>query len=448
MTVSQNYEKITAIIVVKNTGEALLKNVEVQTTVSGPANYTKNYTIPTLAPGTSQTIDFEYTPPSAGQYTIKAVADPDNVIQETNEQDNDASAIVYFVRGRYLQWGNVTFWLVDEYADDLNQITATFLDSSMNTLGTTIVSTTTPRITVLSGTAYLVLRSNTVEHYIYLPGLHGGTLAFPSTAKTSDIRTTQVYIFNRNLYDILTVKTIDGKVVARYNLNDFTDISFAGVIGRTYLFQLEKNGTVAYTQSVAITSSLEYITIVPPGSKHEGSVNITIPTVNIGVSYDKDHKLFTGKLTSSSKVSGVIKIELYGIKNNTLLTSAIVANFTNETSVDFVYQVPNSISSFAYARVIAQTDVGEFTRTVLSNGGIGGLIPQKTFPNGIRIIIIAGLGLFALVRANIELSATLSSLSLTLARMGGIIQIQDTYLALLYALAASMFLFTRIQGKE
>ena len=444
---TQDYTQMIINVTVTNTGNQPIQSVNVSISISGPASASELYEVSQLDPGQSASVVHTYTPPQAGQYTVTATVDPDNNIAEQNEQDNTVVGVIYFLRGRNVHWGATTFWLVDEYETDLKQITASSLDDNMNTIGSTVITTTTTDVTLPTNAAYLVLRSDVMERYIYLPGLTGGTLAFASNASTEKIRTAQIFISNKELYDVLTVKTIDGKIVARYNLTDFTELSFTGVIGRTYIFELEKDGAVAYTQSASISNTLEYITIIPPGVA-VGPIEIVVEIVNIDAKYDADTGVIIGNFTSQNPLSGNITIELYVPGTDAPIDVQNVAEFTNQTFVEFAYTLPEGIESFAYAKIIAETNKGTYIKSILGTEGVGALIPEEIFPNGLRIIIVSALGLFALVRLNIELSAMLTAVLLTLSRMIGFVKIEDQYVVLICALAVSMFIFTRIRGEE
>ena len=343
-----------------------------------------------------------------------------------------------------LSYRDNTYTLTDEQgAKFATNFTITFLDSGLGRISSVQVSDSTSSLSVPSNTAYMVLRANNIERYVYLPGLANNTLlAFPASPDVMTLKTAKVSIYDKPSYDVLTVKTVDNRVVARFRLSDFTDIFFTGLVGKIYIFQLERGGEVVYSQNVAMTSSLDYVAIIPPTSQGI-HVNLTRTLVQINASYSSEYRRIRGFITSSSPISGLAWVRIYSAnKSAALLASALVANFTNVNSTDFTYFVPDTVHEPFRAVIIVNTTAGTFTKTLLC-GANHRYISEELLPNGFMIIILMGLGLFAPTRKHVDIAGFLAALLITLGGILGIVDFPSTYYPLVYALAVSMFVFSR-----
>lgn len=345
-----------------------------------------------------------------------------------------------------LSYNGDTYTLVDEQsAEFTTNFTIIFLDSSKNRISSVSVNSTTSSVSVPSDAAYLVLHASDVERYVYIVGLPSGTLiAFPASPDFDSgiLKTVQVFIYNKDDYDSLTIRTVDNKVVARYQLSDFTDIFFTGLSGRMYVFQLEKGGQVVYAQDVAMSTSLDYVAVIPPTTQGI-QVNLSRTLVQVNVSYAPEYRRIRGFITSDSPISGTAWVKIYSANESaTLLASALVANFTDTNSTDFTYFLPDSIDEPVRAVITVDTTAGTFTKTLFC-AKRQRYISERILPNGLLIIVIMGLGLFAPTRKHIDVAGVLAALLITVSSLLGIIEFPNTYMPLVYALAISMFVFSR-----
>ncbi|MDD5337664.1 MAG: CARDB domain-containing protein, partial [Candidatus ainarchaeum sp.] len=82
-------------IIVKNSGGAKASNVSVGVFCADSS--AQNKMVSSLSASGSSTITFACTPPGApGEYTISAVVDPQNTVNELNESNNNALARIYY----------------------------------------------------------------------------------------------------------------------------------------------------------------------------------------------------------------------------------------------------------------------------------------------------------------------------------------------------------------
>jgi len=79
-------------VLVKNIGTAAADTFNVELTVNGARVEKKE--IKGLAEGASEVLTFSWTPTAAGDYTLKATVDPENLIKELNENNNVATVSV------------------------------------------------------------------------------------------------------------------------------------------------------------------------------------------------------------------------------------------------------------------------------------------------------------------------------------------------------------------
>lgn len=83
-------------VVIENSGPCLAKNFDVKILILGkaeamtaPVFFEKDFKIDKLEPWKNKTIEFEYLFKESGKYTVKAIADYENVVVEENENNND-----------------------------------------------------------------------------------------------------------------------------------------------------------------------------------------------------------------------------------------------------------------------------------------------------------------------------------------------------------------------
>lgn len=88
-------EMVTVSATVRNDGPTTATATTVRLTVTGIGTYSRS--ISALATGASQTVQFTFTAPTAltaQSITVTAFADPDNIVQESNETNNTRTAVV------------------------------------------------------------------------------------------------------------------------------------------------------------------------------------------------------------------------------------------------------------------------------------------------------------------------------------------------------------------
>ena len=88
-------DTVTIYVSVKNIGPTAVAATTVRLTVPGIGTYSKS--VSTLASGASQTVQFTFTAPTAltsQNVTVTANVDPDNLIQESNENNNTRTATI------------------------------------------------------------------------------------------------------------------------------------------------------------------------------------------------------------------------------------------------------------------------------------------------------------------------------------------------------------------
>lgn len=339
--------------------------------------------------------------------------------------------------------GSNTFTLTGELSFNLTStLTATFVDANGNIISRTTITNTRTSLTAPIGAVYMILQGEAVsiERLIYLPVLSSGDIiAFPFSSSVTT-RTATVLIFNKDAYDVLVVETSGGAVVAAYDLSDFTDISFPGIVGSIYVFKLIKDGQVVYTQTAGIADSTDYIMIIPP----EGPIEFNISTISVTItaSYAHEYRRIRGYINVTGNITGSVKVELY-TPDGTYLTTLGPTNFTNVANTDFTFYVPSDIDIPFTAKILVETDHGIYTRTITCTSGR--LLPDNVAPNGLMLSLLGALSLFALNRTNIEISVALMAVILTVGQMLRLVTVPDSMMFLTYAMASSLFIFGRLK---
>lgn len=436
VVVHEENGNIVTAAVITNTGTANLSNVEVKITVTGPQSTTQTYIIPSIAPSENHTIIYQYAPTTPGTYNVTVSLPAFNITK---------SATIQFTPTRInVALGNEIYRILPETNGQFN-VTLAFLGTNFTTLESRTITANYVNVTAPTNTRYIEITSVPypgLKRYIYTVGLSSTDILFPAQLDSSMYKVFNVYIFNKEDYDLLTIYGDGGAIVERVNLSDFTNLVFPAVLGNTYTFELSTNGTVRYTQKVTVTSSMQYIVLYAPNLN--GSGNVTGININLQVSYDNATNTMFYNFSAPFPVSGQLTIYVLG---STGLTPVLTYNFTNRTFLNGSYVLPNPKPSLVKVEVLLPNNV--FSKSILPQSTSSSRpFSDELLPNGLMIIIIAAIGLFALVRENIELSAAITAFNLTAATSLGYITFPKAHLVIVYALASSMFLFTRIRGKD
>jgi len=431
LTISVQEEEgtIVAAIGIGNNGSTNLTNIKVNVAITGPVSTNQTYFVSAIAPGTTHTLIVRYAPCKGGLYNI-TVSIPALGLSKSASVYYSPSQINIFYSGHLLQ-------VLPETNGQFN-VTLTFLGQNFTTLESRVVSTNYVNISAPAGTRYLSISSVPypgLKRYIYFKNLTATKVLFPAQLDSSMYKVFNVYIFNKDDYDILSVYGDGGALIERINLTDFTNVVFPAVLGDTYTFELSKNGHVIYSQKVTATSSMQYITIYAPSLAIRGQQ--VIPRIYINATYDNVSKTVSFNLTSPTPLQGTLTVLVLSGGNMTPLASF---NFTNQTIVTGSYQVGN-----AHLIKIEAMVGGKLYETAIAPVIPASKRPfsEELLPNGVLIIMIGGLGLFAATRSNIEVAAALTSLTLLASTYMGLISFPKTDLAIIYAMSSSMFLFNR-----
>jgi len=89
-------------VLVRNIGEAAAGQFNVELAADG--TFVGSVQVNGLAAGSSTTVTFTWTPQVAGDYTLRAIADPENAVAEENEANNEATALVTVAAPPYPWW--------------------------------------------------------------------------------------------------------------------------------------------------------------------------------------------------------------------------------------------------------------------------------------------------------------------------------------------------------
>jgi len=420
---------------ITNTGTTSLANVEVKITISGPQSTSQTYTIPSIGPSENHTIVYQYSPTLAGTYNVTVTLPGYGITK---------SVIIHFTPTTInVAVGGTMYHILPETGGQFN-VTVAFLGQNFTTLESKTITANYVNITGPTNTRYISITSVQypgLRRYIYTakPPMTTNIL-FPAQVDSSMYKVFNVYIFNKQDYDLLSIYGGGGALVERFNLSDFTNLIFPAILGNTYTFVLSKAGQPKYTQKVTVTSSMQYIVLYAPSLS--GTTNLTSTYIDLEAQYDNVTNTIYYNFTSQIPVSG--QATIYVLEPGGL-TPAFTYNFSDRTFLNGSYVLPtNPKPSLVKVEITLPNNV--FSRTIILKSSTSRPFSDRLLPNGIMVIIIAAVGLFALVRENIELSAALTAFTLTSATTLGYISFPKTDLAVIYGLASSMFLFTKIRG--
>lgn len=329
----------------------------------------------------------------------------------------------YLEKGVYaIKVNDTAYTIYAEGSDELGIITATFFDVNGSVVGSGELSESNPLLEAPANTTKISMSRENVERIYSLTNISSTSLAFPGLGELA-VKVITAYIYPAT-YDVLEIKTLDGKVVFRDNITDRA--SFTALYGAYYVFTVEG---------------------------HEGTFSIVAQaTDNLALSFPEPGDAFTTtegeRLIAKKEDNNLVITYLGNTSVNGTITvigrdrlGRVVQNVTLPfASTGYNAEIP-IVEGISYYTVSVSTSTGFFaTKVVAISLSMKFLLINKIFPPGIRLMFFGFLGLFLVGRRHRELGPLLSFLVLSIMALLEWVTL-PVFLATQLAILASLALF-------
>jgi len=351
---------------------------------------------------------------------------------DTNTLIDDVEVYNYYVTPEQAQYleegvyaikvGSTVYTIYPEGSDELGTVTATFFDTNGSVVGSGELSESNPLLEAPVNTTKISMSRENVERIYSLMNISSTSLAFPGLGELA-VKVITAYIYPAT-YDVLEIKTLDGKVVFRDNITDRA--SFTALYGAYYVFTVEgPEGTFSIVAQATDNLALSFPEPEDAFTTTEGERLIA---------KKEDNNLVITYLGNTS-VNGTITV----IGRDRL--GRVVQNVTLPfASTGYNAEIP-IVEGISYYTVSVSTSTGFFaTKVVAISLSMKFLLINKIFPPGIRLMFFGFLGLFLVGRRHRELGPLLSFLVLSIMALLEWVTL-PVFLATQLAILASLALF-------
>jgi len=324
-----------------------------------------------------------------------------------------------------------TFYIWPEGGQDLGNITVKFLDGNMSLISSITLDPDNRLSQGPNNATYVSLERGNVQRIYLLTNLSTTDLAFPALADIA-VKTINVYIYPPT-FDLLEVRTLDGKLVFRGNITD--KASLTAVYGEYYIFTAYSSDGQATSMIAQAVDDVKLSFELPGPGFVEGK------TEKFYVNKDKD-KVLVQYYNPDGPVQYNLSVLVFDKWNHVIyrfLTSGDSQTFSYTFDLASIQNLTNS--SIAYVRVVMQTPDRIHEKVLSVKIDMGYLLSKKMFPMGFRLIIFGTLGVFLVGRKYAELSPLMASFVLFTLGLIGLVAINDTLTAIL-GVTSALGLFT------